>query len=131
MTTQHLIEAGQVVHQAASILASLEFIDQAAAQQIGPMAEAVANVFMVVYYQAETGRATPADFQEAMNTLQQVLPGSCRYRISLMFWALITVPRIARSGRAFSVCSLDSWRDEAVFPQQNDAPRTALVGGAE
>ncbi|MBI0995447.1 type I toxin-antitoxin system ptaRNA1 family toxin [Escherichia coli] len=78
MTTQHLIEAGQVVHQAANILASLEFIDQAAAQQIGPMAEAVANVFMVVYYQAETGRATPADFQEAMNTLQQVLPRAMR-----------------------------------------------------
>ncbi|MBZ7516427.1 type I toxin-antitoxin system ptaRNA1 family toxin [Pseudomonas aeruginosa] len=64
----------QVVHQAANILASLEFIDQVAAQQIGPMAEAVANMFMVVYYQAETGRATPADFQEAMDGLKQALP---------------------------------------------------------
>jgi hypothetical protein len=62
------------VHQAANILASLEFIDQVAAQQIGPMAEAVANMFMVVYYQAETGRATPADFQEAMDGLKQALP---------------------------------------------------------
>jgi hypothetical protein len=73
------------VHQAANILASLEFIDQVAAQQIGPMAEAVANMFMVVYYQAETGRATPADFQEAMDGLKQALHGSA-------YWA----PRITR-----------------------------------
>ncbi|MFT0212489.1 type I toxin-antitoxin system ptaRNA1 family toxin [Pseudomonas sp. F1_0610] len=71
MTTQHIIEAGQVVHQAAHILASLEYIDQAAAQSLGPLAEAVVNAFMVVYYQAETGRATKADFQEAMRTLRQ------------------------------------------------------------
>ncbi|EFW3726726.1 type I toxin-antitoxin system ptaRNA1 family toxin [Shigella flexneri] len=74
MTTQHIIEAGQVVHQAAHILSSLEFIDQGAAQGLGPMAEAVANMFMVVYYQAETGKATPADFQEAMDGLKQALP---------------------------------------------------------
>lgn len=71
MTTQHIIEAGQVVHQAAHILASLEYIDQAAAQSLGLLAEAVANAFMVVYYQAETGQATQADFQEAMNALRQ------------------------------------------------------------
>ncbi|WP_269493983.1 type I toxin-antitoxin system ptaRNA1 family toxin [Castellaniella sp. S9] len=71
MTTQHLIEPGYVVHQAAAILASLEYIDQAAAQSLGPVAEAVANAFMVVYYQAETGRAAQADFQEAMNALRQ------------------------------------------------------------
>ena len=53
---------------------------QLAAQIAGgpDLLEVVANVFMVVYYQAETGRATPADFQEAMNTLQQVLPRAMR-----------------------------------------------------
>ena len=71
MTTQHTIESGHVVHQAASILASLEYINQAEARSLGPLAEAVANAFMVVYYQAETGRATQADFQEAMNALRQ------------------------------------------------------------
>lgn len=73
MTTQHLIEPGQVVHQAATILASLEYIDQGAAQRLGPLAEAVANAFMVVYYQAETGCATRTDFQEAMTALRQSL----------------------------------------------------------
>ena len=71
MTTQHIIEPGQAVHQAAAILSSLEYINQAEARILGPLAEAVANAFMVVYYQAETGRATQADFQEAMNALRQ------------------------------------------------------------
>lgn len=71
MTTQHTIEAGHVVHRAASILASLEYINQAEARNLGPLAEAVANAFMVVYYQAETGRATRADFQKAMRDLRQ------------------------------------------------------------
>ena len=71
MTTQHIIEPGQAVHQAAAILSSLEYINQAEARSLGPLAEAVANAFMVVYYQAETGRATKADFQEAMSALRQ------------------------------------------------------------
>lgn len=71
MTTQHAIEPGQVVQHAATILSSLEYIDQDAAQSLGPLAEAIANAFMVVYYQAETGRATRTDFQEAMSTLRQ------------------------------------------------------------
>ena len=71
MTAQHLIEPGQIVHQAAAILASLEYIDQEAAQSLEPLAEAIANAFMVVYYQAETGRVTRADFQEAMSALRQ------------------------------------------------------------
>lgn len=74
MTTQHLIELGQVVHQAAAILASLEYIDQSAAQRRGPLAEAVANAFMVVYYQAETGRATRHDFGEALEAIRRFLP---------------------------------------------------------
>lgn len=32
-----------------------KYIDQGTAQRLGPLAEAVANAFMVVYYQAETG----------------------------------------------------------------------------
>ena len=71
MTTQHSIEPGQAVHQAAAILVSLEYINQAEARSLGPLAEAVANAFMVVYYQAETGRATRADFQEAIKALRQ------------------------------------------------------------
>lgn len=71
MTTQHSIEPGQAAHQAAAILASLEYINQAEARNLGPLAEAVANTFMMVYYQAETGLATRADFQEAMRALRQ------------------------------------------------------------
>jgi len=37
------------------------------------MAEAVANLFMVVFYQAETGRATPMDFREAMTAVERVV----------------------------------------------------------
>lgn len=71
MTTQHSIEPGQAVHQAAAILASLEYINQAEAGSLGPLAEAVANTFMMVYSQGETGLATRADFQEAMRALRQ------------------------------------------------------------
>ena len=71
MTTQHIIEPGQAVHHAAAILSSLEHINQAEARSLGPLAEAAAHAFMVEYYQAETGRATQADFQEAMNALRQ------------------------------------------------------------
>lgn len=71
MSTQHSIEPGQAVHQAAAILASLEYLNQAEARSLGPLAEAVANTFMMVYYQAETGLATRADFQEAMRALRQ------------------------------------------------------------
>ena len=49
--------ATQAVHHAAAQLAALDWIDQDAARQLSPMAEAVANMFMVLYYQAETGPA--------------------------------------------------------------------------
>lgn len=71
MTTTHNIEVQQAIHQAATELAALEFIDPKTAQQISPVAEAVANMFTVLYYQAETGRATPEDFQEAIATNRQ------------------------------------------------------------
>ncbi|GAB2779437.1 hypothetical protein GCM10027040_01800 [Halomonas shantousis] len=72
MTATHNIEVQQAIHQAAAKLAALEFIDQETAQQISPVAEAVANMFTILYYQAETGRATPDDFEQALGTIRQV-----------------------------------------------------------
>ncbi|MDE1241440.1 type I toxin-antitoxin system ptaRNA1 family toxin [Vibrio aestuarianus] len=71
MTTIHNIEVQQLIHQAAVKLSTLEFIDQETARQISPVAEAVANMFTILYYQAETGQATPEDFQEALATIRQ------------------------------------------------------------
>mgnify|MGYP003378854092 CR=1 FL=1 len=73
MATINLNQATEVVHQAAAQLAKLDWIDQEAAQQLGPLAEAVANMFMVLYYQAETGLASQADFAEALATVRQHL----------------------------------------------------------
>jgi hypothetical protein len=73
MAIQQFIETSQAVHQAASALAALEYLDQEHAQQLGPLAEAVANMFMVVFYQAETGQATQHDFQEAIEAVRQSL----------------------------------------------------------
>jgi predicted outer membrane protein len=72
MTTTNNIEVQQAIHQAATNLASLEFIDQETARQVSPVAEAVANMFTILYYQAETGRATPEDFEQALDTIRQV-----------------------------------------------------------
>lgn len=73
MAIQQFIETSQAAHQAASALAALEYLDQEHAQQLGPLAEAVANMFMVVFYQAETGQATQHDFQEAIEAVRQSL----------------------------------------------------------
>jgi len=78
MTTTHNIEVQQAIHQAATKLAALEFIDQETAQQISPVAEAVANMFTILYYQAETGRATQEDFKEALATIRQATGSSAR-----------------------------------------------------
>ncbi|KJP13505.1 toxin of toxin-antitoxin type 1 system [Klebsiella aerogenes] len=72
MTATHNIEVQQAIHQAATELAALEFIDQETARKISPVAEAVANMFTILYYQAETGRATPEDFEQALDTIRQV-----------------------------------------------------------
>lgn len=64
----------QTVQQAATLLAEMDWLDQDTAKEIATMAEAVVNIFMVVYYQAETGQATQVDFEEAMITLRQALP---------------------------------------------------------
>jgi len=73
MAMQQFIETSQAVHQAASALAALEYLDQEHAQQLGPLVKAVANMFMVVFYQAETGQATQHDFQEAIEAVRQSL----------------------------------------------------------
>jgi len=71
MATVNATQAVQIVHQAAVQLAALEWLDQDAARQISPLAEAVANMLMVVFYQAETGLASQADFHEAITTVRQ------------------------------------------------------------
>ncbi|MFH4546027.1 type I toxin-antitoxin system ptaRNA1 family toxin [Vibrio alginolyticus] len=73
MTTTDNIEIQQAIHQAATKLASLAFIDQETARQISPVAEAVANMFTILYYQAETGRATPEDFELALTAIRQAM----------------------------------------------------------
>lgn len=73
MATTHDTEARQVIHHAATQLADLEFMDQRTARELSKMAEAVANLFMVVFYQAETGQATRGDFSEAMTAVRQTL----------------------------------------------------------
>ena len=49
MATINLNQVTDVVHQAAAQLAELEWIDQEAAQQLGPLAEAVANMLKKDY----------------------------------------------------------------------------------
>ncbi len=73
MATTHNTEAQQVIHHAATQLADLDFMDQRTARELSKMAEAVANLFMVVFYQAETGRATHLDFSEAMAAVRETL----------------------------------------------------------
>ena len=73
MATTHDIEAQRVVHSVAVPLAALNFFDQDSARQLSQVAEALANLFVVVFYQAETGRATASDFNEAMIAIRQAL----------------------------------------------------------
>lgn len=73
MATLTPTNVAQAVHHAAVELAALDWIDQEAARQISPMAEAVANMFMVLYYQAETGQATREDFREALDVVRKSL----------------------------------------------------------
>ncbi|WP_313303512.1 type I toxin-antitoxin system ptaRNA1 family toxin [Diaphorobacter sp.] len=73
MATLNPTNATQAVHHAAVQLAALDWIDQDAARQLSPRAEAVANMFMVLYYQAETGQATRDDFRQALDAVRQSL----------------------------------------------------------
>jgi len=76
MATQHATEAVRAVQHAATLLSGIDWLDPRQARQLSPMAEAVANMFMVVYYQAETGRVSKVDFQEAMASVRQSLKGT-------------------------------------------------------
>jgi hypothetical protein len=73
MATQHATEAVRAVQHAATLLSGIDWRDPRQARQLSPMAEAVANMFMVLYYQAETGRATRDDFRQALDAVRQSL----------------------------------------------------------
>ncbi|WP_261539731.1 type I toxin-antitoxin system ptaRNA1 family toxin [Burkholderia multivorans] len=70
MATVHPNEFSQAVHHAAAELNAIDWLDQAAARELGPLAEATANMFMVLFYQAETGLATREDFSRARTAIQ-------------------------------------------------------------
>lgn len=74
MATMNSNEAVEAVHHAAALLGDLKWLDQDTARKISPMAEAVANMFVVLFYQAETGQATQDDFRDALAAIQQTLP---------------------------------------------------------
>ncbi|SPU51043.1 type I toxin-antitoxin system ptaRNA1 family toxin [Bordetella trematum] len=74
MAAMNSNEAVEAVHHAAAVLGDLQWLDQDTARQLSPMAEAVANMFVVLFYQAETGQATQEDFRDALEAIQQTLP---------------------------------------------------------
>ena len=61
----------QAIHHAAVKLASLEFIDKKTAQQLAPVAEAIANLCTLLYYQADTGAVAEAEVQDAIARIRQ------------------------------------------------------------
>ncbi|MFU6805061.1 type I toxin-antitoxin system ptaRNA1 family toxin [Pseudomonas aeruginosa] len=73
MATLHPNEFSQAVEHAAAELNAIDWLDQDAAHELGPLAEATANLFMVLFYQAETGLATREDFSQARAQLQHAL----------------------------------------------------------
>lgn len=75
MATQHSTEATQTVLQAATQLAGIDFdlLSQDMAREVSPLVEAVVNMLMLVYYQAETGQATHTDFTQARRIVRQSL----------------------------------------------------------
>lgn len=54
-------------------LASQKFIDQKTAQQIAPVAEAIANLCTLLYYQADTGRVAEYEFLDALARIRQAV----------------------------------------------------------
>ena len=66
-------QAQQAIHHAAVELASLEFIDQKTALQVAPVAEAIANLCTLLYYQADTGRVAESEFQDALARIRQAV----------------------------------------------------------
>lgn len=54
-------------------LALQRFIDQNAAQQLAPVAEAIANLCTLLYYQADTGAVAKDEFQDALARIRQAV----------------------------------------------------------
>ena len=73
MTSTDNRQAEHAIHYAAVKLASLEFIDQMTAQQIAPVAEAIANLCTLLYYQADTGAVAEDAFQDALARIRQAV----------------------------------------------------------
>ncbi|EDU3493797.1 type I toxin-antitoxin system ptaRNA1 family toxin [Alcaligenes nematophilus] len=73
MATVHPNEFSQAVQHAVAELNAIGWLDQDAARELGPLAEATANLFMVLFYQAETGLATREDFSQARAQIQHAL----------------------------------------------------------
>ncbi|WP_226799089.1 type I toxin-antitoxin system ptaRNA1 family toxin [Aeromonas simiae] len=61
------------IHHAAATLALQKFIDQKTAQQIAPVAEAIANLCTLLYYQADTGAVAEDEFQYALARIRQAV----------------------------------------------------------
>ncbi|WP_416391864.1 type I toxin-antitoxin system ptaRNA1 family toxin [Alloalcanivorax xenomutans] len=73
MATQHTTDVSKAIQHAVAGLNTIDWLDQAAARELGPLAEATANMFMVVFYQAETGLATREDFLHARAEIRRAL----------------------------------------------------------
>lgn len=75
MATQHSTEATRTVMQAAKQLSGIDFdlLSQDTAREVSPLVEAVVNMLMIVYYQAETGQATRRDFAQATRMVRRSL----------------------------------------------------------
>lgn len=75
MATPHSTEATQTVMQAAKQLAGIDFdlLNQDTAREVSPLVEALVNMLMIVYYQAETGQATHRDFAQASRMVRRSL----------------------------------------------------------
>ena len=75
MAKQHSTEATQTVLQAATQLAGIDFdlLSQDMAREVSPLVEAVVNMLMLIYYQAETGQATRTDFTLARKIVRRSL----------------------------------------------------------
>ncbi|MDR5857968.1 type I toxin-antitoxin system ptaRNA1 family toxin [Halomonas eurihalina] len=67
------IEVSRIVHHVATELDSMSWIDQETANQVSPIAEAVANMCTILFYQAETGLAKEDDFVVAKVALQEAI----------------------------------------------------------
>ena len=73
MTSTDTRQVEHAIHHAAVKLALQTFIDQKTAQQLAPVAEAIANLCTLLYYQADTGAMAEDEFQDALARIRQVV----------------------------------------------------------